>query len=167
MVEKFIIGHVGAPFGIKGFVKIRSLSGELDHLLKLKSVIISKDGNEQVYQIEESSPAPPVVLMRFSGINTPEAVKTLTGGQLIAGREQASTLNEGEYYIEDLKGFPVVFGQQPVGHIKDIIEGGGGNLVEIRLCNGDIKLVPFMDEFFYEIIPGKDILILKNLWILE
>jgi 16S rRNA processing protein RimM len=168
MTEKFIIGLVGAPFGVKGFVKVAPCSGETDHLLKLKSIVVSKDGREQTLQIEEIMLASPNVLMRFAGIDSPEKAKTLTGAQLIAGRDQAAPLNDGEFYIEDLKGLPVTAENgEVIGSIIDIIEGGGGELAEIKLSNGEKKLVPFRKEFFSEISPQEGRVILKNLWILE
>jgi 16S rRNA processing protein RimM len=175
LTEKFIVGLAGAPFGIKGFVKVRPLSGEIDHLLKLQSVIVSKDGKESLLQIEEVTVAPPAVLMRFKGIDSPEAAKAFSGAQLIVDREQAAPLNEGEFYIEDLKGLEVVAvnnlttcgANEKIGHLLDIIEGGGGELAEIELTNGEKRLVPFRKEFFVEICPEKGRVVLDNLWILE
>jgi 16S rRNA processing protein RimM len=168
LTDKFIIGLVGSPFGIKGFVKVRPLSGETEHLLKLQSVIVNKDGKERCLKIDEISLAAPAVLIRFQGIDSPEAAKTLNGAQLLAGREQAAPLTEGEFYIEDLKGLSVtsVTGDS-IGCIIDIIEGGGGDLVEIKLTNGEKRLVPFRKEFFPEISPEKGRIVLDNLWILE
>ncbi|MDR0323381.1 MAG: PRC-barrel domain-containing protein, partial [Treponema sp.] len=54
-----------------------------------------------------------------------------------------------------------------IGFITDIIEGGGGDLVEIKLTDGEIRLVPFRHEFFPEICPEKGKIKLQNLWILE
>jgi 16S rRNA processing protein RimM len=168
VTEKFIIGLAGAPFGIKGFIKIHPLSGETEHLLKLKSVVVSKDGKEQTLQIEESAPSLPDVIMRFAGITSPEAAKTLNGAQLIVGREQAAPLKKGEFYIEDLKGLPVTADNgEAIGNIADIIEGGGGELAEIKLSNGEKRLVPFRKEFFSEINLEKGRVVLQNLWILE
>ena len=168
MTEKFIIGLVGAPFGVKGFVKAAPCSGEPDHLLKLKSIVVSKDGREQTLQIEEIMLASPNVLMRFEGIDSPEKAKTLTGSQLIAGRDQAAPLSDGEFYIEDLKGLPVTAENgEAIGVIIDIIEGGGGELAEIKLSNGEKRLVPFRKEFFSVISPQDSKVILKNLWVLE
>ncbi|MDR0464682.1 MAG: ribosome maturation factor RimM [Treponema sp.] len=169
MIDKFIIGTIGAPFGVNGSVKVRSASGETDHLLKLESVIISRDGKEQLYKITESSYAPPVVLMRFEGFSSPEAAKVLNGARLIAGRDQAAPLGEGEFYIEDLKGLPVTSEEgEIIGHVSDIIEGGGGELVEIKRLvmvtqdEYDEKcLVPYRKEFFSEIAPEKGRLILN------
>jgi 16S rRNA processing protein RimM len=172
LTDKFIIGLVGAPFGVKGFVKVRPCSGEISHLLMLKSVTLGIDGKERAFKIEESNPAPPGVVMRFEGINSPEAAKTLNGAQLIAGREQAAPLRKGEFYIEDLKGLPVIsINGDMIGHVTDIVEGGGGELVEIRLSqeqeNTEKKLIPFRKEFFIEISPEKGKMVLNNLWILE
>jgi len=168
-VTRFVIGLVGAPFGVNGFVKIHSCSGETDHLLKLQSVIISKDGKEQVRQIEESTAAggsTPMVHMRFAGISTPEEAKTLNGAQLLASREQAAPLGDGEYYIEDLKGLPVLTSDgTAIGCITDIIEGGGGELAEIKLTSGEKHLIPFRSEFLE--VTGKNSAILKHQWILE
>nr|AGS52216.1 16S rRNA processing protein RimM [uncultured bacterium contig00056] len=168
MTNKFIIGQIGSPFGVKGFVKVRSLSGETAHLLKLESVTVSKDGKEQTLRIEESAPAAEGVLMRFEGIDTPEKAKTLTGAQMIAGRDQAAVLEDGEHYIEDLKGLHVITsGGENVGTVLDVIEGGGGELAEIELSNGEKRLVPFRKEFFSEISPAQGRVVLQNLWILE
>jgi 16S rRNA processing protein RimM len=168
MTEKFIIGLVGAPFGVKGFVKVNPCSGETGHLLKLKSVVVSKDGEERTLQIEESAPASSAVLMRFAGIDSPEKAKILNRAQLIAGREQAAPLGEGEYYIEDLKGLTVTAESgETVGEITDIIEGGGGELAEIKLSGGEKRLIPFRKEFFSEITPQKGRVVLQNLWILD
>jgi 16S rRNA processing protein RimM len=173
VTERFIIGQIGAPFGVKGFVKIRPLSGEIEHLLKLESVVISQSGKERLLKVEESAPALPGVIMHFAGIDSPEAAKTLNGAQLLAGREQAAPLTDGEFYIEDLKGLPVTSSSgrnengETIGHITDIIEGGGGELAEVRLCNGEKRLIPFRNEFFSEICPEKGRIVLQNLWILE
>jgi len=195
MTEKFIIGQIGSPFGIKGFVKIRSSSGEINHLLKLESVLVSKDGKEKLLQIEEATPAggsAGTVLIRFKGIDSPEAAKTLNGAQLLAERGQAAPLGDGEFYIEDLKGLPVCVNNEEVpflepssnlcalcasaplreglpiiGFISDIIEGGSGELMEIKLSGGEKRLVPFRKEFFPEISPEKGRVLIQNLWILE
>ena len=173
MTEQFIAGIVGAPFGLKGFVKVKPLSGEIEHLLKLKSAILRQDGKERMLIIEESSAAPPIVMMRFTGYNNPEAVKMLGGAEILVSRADAAPLQPDQYYVEDLKGLTVHAGDGNnensiiLGVITAIIEGGGCDLVEIRLNNGELKLVPFRDEFFTGIDLEKRQVILKDLWVLE
>jgi len=169
MIEKFVIGIAGSPFGVKGAVKVRSCSGETSHFLKLKSIIVSKEGKEQEYQIDEISvSAPPALLIKFNGIDSPEAAKTLSGARLITSREQAAPLEEGEFYIEDLKGLSVQSDKgEEIGHVANIIEGGGGELAEIKLINGEKRLIPFRKEFFKKILPAKGMIIMDNLWIFD
>jgi 16S rRNA processing protein RimM len=169
MTEQFVAGIVGAPFGLKGFVKVKPLSGEIDHLLKLTSVTLRQGEKEQVFTIEESAAIPPSVAIRFAGFDSPEAAKALRGAQLLISRKDAAPLQPGEFYIEDLKGLTVLAADsgEILGHIADVIEGGGGDLAEIRLNDGKTRLVPFRKEFFTGIDLAKKQVILQNLWILE
>ena len=180
MTEIFTLAVAGAPFGLKGFVKVWSLSEETSHLAALKSIKLRQENTEKVYSIEKII-APGAaghpggtdfVLMKFAGIDSPEVAKTLKGAELIADRSQASPLGKDEFYVEDLKGLTVITGnsaknQETIGQIIDIIEGGGGQLAEIRLISGEAKLVPFRDEFFGAIDLEKSQAILLETWILE
>jgi 16S rRNA processing protein RimM len=181
MVEQFIAGQVGGPFGIKGFVKVRSLSGEVEHLLKLRQVTLRQGGGERVWDVEESEAAFPSLVMKFRGIDSPEDAKILGGAEILVDREQAAPLQKGEYYIEDLKGLEVYAAGQSeaLGVINDILEGGNGSLAELRLTAGGtrtepvlrpkpvLRLVPFRDEFFGTIdIKGRRVELL-HLWVLE
>jgi 16S rRNA processing protein RimM len=170
----FIAGIVGAPFGLEGFVKVKPLSGEIEHLLKLKTATLRQDGKERVFTIEESAPSPPAVVMRFAGFHSPEAAKALAGAELIVSREEAAALKPGEFYVEDLKGLAVLSPaadaappSEVLGHINAIIEGGGGDLAEITLNSGKQKLVPFLKEFFSNFDLENRQVTLNNLWILE
>ncbi|MDR0312933.1 MAG: ribosome maturation factor RimM [Treponema sp.] len=183
MTETFSLAVVGSPFGLKGFVKVKSLSGETSHLESLKDICLKQGNTEKTVNIEETMPwggsgqqenSGEFLLMKFEGIDSPESAKTLTGALLIGDRSQAAQLKEGEFYIEDLKGIEVVAttsdsasGRDILGHITDILEGGGGELAEIKLLSGESRLVPFRKEFFGDISMEKRQAILLEQWILE
>ena len=178
MTDSFTLAVIGSPFGLKGFVKVKSFSGETAHLASLKNVLLRHKKSEKTiveksFIIEETTPLeePSSILMKFQGIDSPEAAKTLTGAELIADRSLAAPLKQGEYYIEDLKGLKVIVAgasnPEVLGHISDIIEGGNGNLAEIRLVTGGIRLVPFRNEFFGDISLEHGSIILLETWILE
>jgi 16S rRNA processing protein RimM len=165
MVDRFVAARLGSPFGLKGFVKVHSLSGEIEHLLRLKRAVLRQGDREWVQEIDEAEG--PSLVMKFRGIDSPEAAKTLAGAELLVGRDEAAPLGQGEYYIEDLKGLEVWEGRETLGLISDVLEGGGGSLVELRLRTGETRLVPFRDEFFGEIdIAGRRARLLCR-WILE
>jgi len=181
MTNQFVAGIVGAPFGLKGFVKVKSLSGETAHLLRLKSATLRRDGREWIAGIAESSAAPPALIMRFEGFDSPEAAKALSGAELLVGRDGAAPLRPGEFYVEDLKGLAVTLpgpdagggangavGEgEVIGHIASVIEGGGGDLAEIRLLGGETRLVPFRPEFFPVVDIEGGRAALAHAWVLE
>ena len=169
MTEKFVVGTVGPPFGLEGFVRVKPFSGDIENLLRLRDAALRKAGKEQAVRIEESVPAASAALIRFVGINTPEAAKTLSGAEILVDRNQASPLANGEFYVEDIKGLAVVSGKdgEVLGRIHGIVEGGAGELAEIKLQNGQTRLVPLRKEFFPEINPENSAVVLENLWILE
>jgi len=174
MTKQFVAGIVGAPFGLKGFVKVKSLSGETEHLLRLKSVTLRRDGKERVIGIEESSAVPPAMVMRFAGFDSPEEARKLTGAELLVNREDAAPLQPGEFYVEDLKGLAVVSGSgdnaeggEILGQIVSVIDAGGSDLAEVRLQDGETRLVPFRREFFGDVNLEHGRVVLKNVWVLE
>jgi 16S rRNA processing protein RimM len=165
--ERFVVGLVGAPFGVKGFVKIHSLSGEYEHLARLESVILRKGEDERPMYIEETAPVHQALNVKFRGIDSPEAARTLSGAELITSQEHAAPLDTDEFYIEDLRGLEVHVEGKAVGHITSICEGGGGHLVEVRLGEGSLRLVPFRHEFFGDIDLEAGRAVLLEPWILE
>lgn len=170
MTEEFVAGIAASPHGVKGFLKIRPLSGEMNHLLALESVRIRLGSKEKIYVIEEAQEVHAAVLMKFQGIDTPEEAKKLSGGELLVDRSQAAPLEDDEYYVEDLKGLKVFLGDingTELGEIADVLEGGGGELVEIRLKSGEKKLIPFRNEFFGGIDLKNQRTVLLSGWILE
>lgn len=177
MVDSFVIGIVGASFGVKGFVKVHVPSGETGHLESLTDVTLRHQGTEKKYRIEDFGGAASSFVMKFRGIDSPEAAKPLAGAELVVPREAAAPLKEDEYYIEDLRGLSVVLaagsgdaaapGAEVLGELTDVLEGGGGQLAEIRLSDGSRRLVPFRNEFFGDIDLAKRTAVLRGRWMLE
>ena len=170
MLERFVAGVVGAPFGVKGHVKIRVHSGETSHLESLDTAVLRTGNTERSYVVEDTGGAPSSFVMKFRGIDSPEAAKALQGAELMVERSQAAPLEDGEHYIEDLRGLSVVLGSprgERLGELADILEGGGGQLAEVALDGGGRRLVPFRDEFFGEIDLAGGTIVLREKWILE
>jgi 16S rRNA processing protein RimM len=172
LTEQFVVGLVGAPFGLKGFVKVRSLSGESGHILRLNSVTLRRGESLRVYGIEEAAESATGLLLKFRGIDSPEAARALTGAELVSPRENGAPLGPDEYYVEDLRGMEVAAATDSgeieiLGSITDVVEGGGGDLIELRLPGGEKRFIPFRGEFFGEVSPEKGRAILLARWILE
>jgi 16S rRNA processing protein RimM len=149
---------------------VRSLSGEVEHLLSFSSVVLRTVKGEAVYRVEAAAPAAggSVALLKFTGIESPEAARELAGAELLVDRAQAVPLSKDEYYIEDLKALTVLLESgETVAVVTDVVEGGGGWLVEARLEDGSTRLIPFRHEFFGEVSLDERRIVLLKSWILE
>jgi 16S rRNA processing protein RimM len=107
------------------------------------------------------------MIVKFAGIDSPEQAKQLSSAEVLVDRDKAAPLYNNEFYYEDLRGLSIVSCDGTmIGIIGDIIEGGGGTLIEVRCTNGKSCFVPFRDEFIGEINLEKGTAVLLHEWII-
>jgi 16S rRNA processing protein RimM len=150
-MERLAIGVVHAAHGTAGEVRVRSFSGETDHLLRLGEVALRRGDSERQIRIEACRPAPPGVLVKFAGIDDREAARALTGWELWVGRQDAAPLAAGEYYAVDLCRCGVYLGAERVGTVVGVCETGHAQLLEVVAADGRTVMVPFTDHFVGEV----------------
>ncbi len=147
MDELLSTATVGRTHGVEGFLKVYSLSGEYGHLKKLKECVVRfPDGTEKPLAVSAVRSQGNLFLMRFSGYETPESARVLSGCTLKVKRSEANRLRKGEFYIADLYGLDVVCGGETVGKIADTSEGAQALLLHIER-EGHIYLVPYLPVF--------------------
>ena len=174
-MDWLITGRVRGTFGLEGFMKIESASGEYEHFLSLKEIKLRlpSKGTEQPhpdcsYQVEECVVRSEDALLKLRGIDSPEAAKKLHGAEILVPRDMACPLERGEFYINDLCNSVLVYKGNSVGTIADVVEGGGGFLLEVsEAATGRTVYVPFRSPFIGKInIPAKQVELMHR-WILE
>ncbi len=165
-MEMISIGRIRTSHGIKGYVKILSYSGEIEHFLDLKHIVLRNNGSEKKFEVENIQPLGDSIIMKFCGIETPELGKSLSGWEIWVPRELAAPLSVGEYYHADLCLCNIFYGEKIIGRVKSMLDGGGGELFEVQLESGDIVLIPFRSEFIGQISIKDRSIELKNEWIL-
>lgn len=195
MTEQFVVGIVRGTHGVSGEFKVESTSGEYDHFYHMDEVTITDGTNSRLVKIESVKEGNNVLYMKLAGINSPEDAAKFNRWEIVVPREKAHKLQKDEWYIEDLKGSsvwykdtagdtaPALDDDSVVGTVTNVLEGGSGYLVEIklsescRLLGDDIKFnrkgkvntvyVPFKDEFIGKINIEEKTMQLMHLWILE
>jgi 16S rRNA processing protein RimM len=169
--ELLAVAKLGAPRGLKGLVKVHSYSGDFSHIESLKQVLVAPEGEPgkgktlQVSFVERGGHG---LDMAFSGYESPEKARGLTGLLLYLPRELASPLRENEYYIHDLVGMRVLSQGLEAGIVEAVLEGGADPLLELRRTGtGAMSLVPFRKEFVGEVdLKAKSLELLAG-WLLE
>lgn len=165
MSEKIAIGRVSKAHGVRGDLRIISLSGERDHFLSLREVTVVQGSAERVFAVENIRLHGKGILAKFSGINSPEEAGRLTGGLIMTEREHACPLLEGEYYQADLLECRVLYRGNEVGRVTAVVESGPKDLLEVS-TGGGTRLIPFEDEYIGDVRPDEKIIELKLDWLL-
>ena len=180
---QLVVGFIRGTHGFSGECKVESASGEYEHLLDLKEVTLVQGEQSREAKVESVSLGNAVAYVKFEGIDSDEAVIKYRNWGIKVPRKYCKPLNKDEWYIEDLRECSLIYEGKDapatliapgskfavMGKITDVMEGGGGNLLEVSLAEScDRKvLVPFNKEFIGKVDIKNKTVQLMHLWILE
>jgi 16S rRNA processing protein RimM len=168
-MELIAIGTVRTAWGVKGWLKLKSHSGEWSHFSDLESVSLKAVNRNHVreYRIEGFRLQQGGGLMKLAGIDSPEMGKTLAGYEILVSKDHASPLQEDEWYLDDLIGISLIDEEGKIlGQISGLIEAAD-DLLEISKPDGKRFLVPFRSRFVGEPDIDKGTLVLTALWLMD
>jgi 16S rRNA processing protein RimM len=154
-MERLAVGLITASHGLSGFVKIKSLSGESAHLLRLRRLYVRRGGEFLPFQVEAVQGSGPSLLLKLAGIDSREVAARYRGCELWVEREDASPLGEGEYYLADLCRCRVYQGGSELGRVVGVLEGGHQELLEVEDGRGRRFLLPFTEAFVGAVDVGE------------
>ncbi len=150
-MDRLAVAAVRAAHGTGGEVRVRSFSGEVEHLLALGAVTLRRGGVERPASVEAARTALPDVLLKFAGIDSREAAQALAGWEILVDRTRAAPLAAGEVYADDLVGCGVFAGAGRAGEVTGVCETGHAPLLEVRTADGRTVMVPYTDHFVGEV----------------
>lgn len=153
---------IGKTHGYDGFLRIYSLSGETEHLRKLKRCTVrTAEGEELKLDVELVIEKSDLLLMKFSGYPTPEKARLLVRSTILIERENAEKLKEGEYYVADLYNMDVLVDGKKVAVVEYTMDGAQSLLLSARRNdNGKSYLIPLLDVFVTDVSPENNTLTL-------
>ncbi len=141
------VGVVTATHGVTGELKVRSFSGEPGHLLTLREAQFRKGEARKTLALDSVRQQGTGVIVRIAGLDSPERARTMVGWEIWVPRPKAAPLAADEYYAADLCRCSVWFGQEEIGHVRSVWDGGPAQLLEVVSKDGRTHLVPFIEHF--------------------
>ena len=127
-----VMGRVGAPFGLKGWVKVQPFTEQTDGLFQYPEWWLSSGGGWDGIKVEETALHGTVLLVRFAGVQDRDGAATFKGREVAIPREQMPAPDEGEYYWSDLVGLEVENTQgQLLGRVERLFESGANPVLVV------------------------------------
>lgn len=147
MNERFRVGIITSPHGIKGEVKVYPTTDDLKRFLDLKEAILVCGGAERNVRVEGVKFFKNLAILKLSGIESPEAAKNFQNADLFVTRENAVPLDEGEYYIADMIGADIFLEDKShFGTVRDILQTAANDVIVAETDDGKEVLLPVTEE---------------------
>jgi 16S rRNA processing protein RimM len=147
----YIVGHILKPQGIKGEIKVESVSPDTTRFYRLKKIFVQCE-NLETYLIEAVRISGRFVFLKFSGVNTRNEVEKLRGCEVLIREDDLIDLKDNEYFIHDLIGCRVVDEDgSTIGELKEIMQNPSNDIYVLMAPDGREILIPAISDVVREI----------------
>lgn len=147
MTKYLEIGQIVNTFGIKGMVKVKPFTDNIERFSNLEKIYIKNKSGQTEYKIQEVKYHKNMVLVKFEGIENPEQADLLRNSYLIVDRETEEPLEPGRYYIVDMIGLDVFTDDNEcLGKLEDIYNTGSNDIYVVKNELGKQVLLPAIED---------------------
>jgi 16S rRNA processing protein RimM len=127
------LGFVGAPFGVRGWIKLRSHTDPPERLLEHRSLVLGQGSVWQNYRIEASGRSGGALTVKLAGIENRDQAQALRGAQVCVPRSELPQRDDRDFYRADLIGCEVVnLDGVSLGNVQHFIESPAQVLMVVR-----------------------------------
>ena len=127
------VGFVGAPFGVRGWVKLRSHTSPPERLLEHGSLNVGRDGAWVEYRIEGRGRSGGVPTAKLAGIEDRDQAAALRGSHISVPRADLPPKDDKDFYRADLIGCEVVnLDGVGLGRVQHFVESAAQALMVVR-----------------------------------
>ena len=147
MEDRFQVGVVTTPHGVKGEVKVFPTTDDPRRFKRLKEVLLDTGKETLTLEIEGVKFFKKFVILKLKGVETPEEAAKYRQKSLYVTRENAVRLGRDEYFIADLMGLKVLDEDgSEIGVLREVLETGANDVYVIDLNDGRELLLPAIKE---------------------
>ncbi len=141
-----LVGTIGLPFGIKGQVKLHTITSRPEHLLRLKTVFLGDArAATALRRVAEHKHA--VMILTLAGVEDRNAADELRGTEVYIRQQDAAPLDEDEYFLHDLPGLQVeTTAGELIGTVKEVLETGANDVLVVARPEGGEVLLPMIRD---------------------
>ncbi len=163
MKERFTIGVITKPHGVKGELKVTPFSGDYLRFNKLKKIFI----DDKQFSVLGAKACGDFVALSILGVSDRNLAETFRGKHIEILREDALDLQENEYYIQDILGCDLVTDEgKIIGKIIDVFSAKT-DIFTVKTVSGKTMRFPFLKDLLLEVDVNKGEVKVKNSRLME
>jgi 16S rRNA processing protein RimM len=102
------LGVVGAPFGVRGWIKLRSHTDPPERLLDHRSLRIGRGSVWRDYRVEARGRSGGALTVKLAGVEDRDQAQALRGAEVCVPRSELPPRDDKDFYRADLVGCEVV-----------------------------------------------------------
>lgn len=145
---RIVIGKAGAPHGLKGELRVISLTDFPERFESLHKVWIG----DELFHVERVRYLRQFVLLTLVECCSREMAAKLTGELLCVQREDAAPLAAGEFYTFDIIGLLVLdMMGETLGKVSHVLKTGSNDVYIVKKPDGTELLIPALKKVVREI----------------
>ena len=127
------LGIVGAPFGVRGWIKLRSHTDPPERLLDHRELQLGLGGGWRAFRIESSGRSGGQLTVKLDGIDDRDQAQALRGAPVCVPRSELPQRDERDFYRADLIGCEVVnLAGVRLGVVQHFVETPAHALMVVR-----------------------------------
>ncbi|GAC1388906.1 MAG: ribosome maturation factor RimM [Ktedonobacteraceae bacterium] len=140
------IGKIVAPFGIRGELKVFSLTDIPDRFAQLDTIFLGPDyAPRKIIAVRPYKGT--MVILKFVGVDDATTADTLRGRDLAIPLAQLAQLPADSYYQHDILGLRVAtLTGRAIGTIVEIMATGSNDVYVVKGENGQQILLPAIKD---------------------
>lgn len=158
--KKIVVGAITSANGIKGYVKIKPFTENLEDIFDFKSVFYE---NGTVVKLSPVHYKKDSIVASIEGITNRNDAEKLRNTQLFVNRDEFPETDENSFYHADLIGLQVLYKSgEKYGTVVDIKNFGSCDIIEIQPTTTETTtLFPFKKPFVQEVNIEKSVIIIS------
>jgi len=152
--EVLIVGKIGAPYGVKGWVKINSYTEELTGIFDYGPWFTDKG---QEFQVEQWRMHNKGIVAKLVGVEDRDQAEAIKNLEISIKAEMLPELAEDEFYWRDLVGMNVCTNKgYDLGSVKELFETGSNDVLLVKANHNDgfgkkERMIPYIDDVVLEV----------------
>jgi 16S rRNA processing protein RimM len=133
------LGAIGAPFGVRGWVKLRSDTDPPERLIEHRVWRLDVNGNMRDYEIEATGKSAGQLTAKLTGIEDRDAAARLRGARICVLRSELPAPGCKEFYRADLIGCEAfALDGRRLGTVGYFVETPAHAVLAIEGCGAEI-----------------------------